>query len=63
MGILETERLLLREWRESDLDDSYGYAKDPEVGPNAGWKLSYGALNGCAVGFSSLPGSRPEYLL
>ena len=35
---LETERLILREFRESDAEDVYEYARDPEVGPNAGWK-------------------------
>lgn len=34
---LETERLLLRPWRESDAADLYEYAKDPRVGPVAGW--------------------------
>ena len=35
---LETERLILREFRESDAEDVYEYARDPKVGPNAGWK-------------------------
>ena len=35
--MLETERLILRPWRESDAEDLYEYAKDPEVGPPAGW--------------------------
>lgn len=35
---LETKRLILRPWRESDLEDFHEYCKDPEVGPNAGWK-------------------------
>ena len=35
--ILETERLILRPWRESDAEDLYIYASDPEVGPPAGW--------------------------
>ena len=34
---LETERLLLRPWRESDAEDLYTYASDPDVGPIAGW--------------------------
>ena len=38
MLTFETERLILRPWRKSDLGDFYEYAKDPEVGPNAGWK-------------------------
>ena len=38
MGIkLETERLILRRWKDSDAEDLYQYAKDPEVGPIAGW--------------------------
>ena len=35
--ILETERLILRRWEESDAEDLYKYASDPEVGPIAGW--------------------------
>ncbi|WP_250675522.1 GNAT family N-acetyltransferase (plasmid) [Paraclostridium ghonii] len=38
MDILNTERLILREWRESDSFDLYEYAKSDLVGPNAGWK-------------------------
>lgn len=38
METLETERLLLRPWRESDLGDFHEYCSNPEVGPNAGWK-------------------------
>ena len=35
--ILETERLILRPWRESDAEDLYTYASDPDIGPPAGW--------------------------
>ena len=35
--ILETERPILRPWREDDAEDLYTYASDPEVGPPAGW--------------------------
>lgn len=35
--ILETERLMLRPWNESDAESLYEYAKDPDVGPIAGW--------------------------
>ena len=38
MYILNTERLILRQWRESDSHDLYEYAKSDLVGPNAGWK-------------------------
>jgi RimJ/RimL family protein N-acetyltransferase len=34
---LETERLILRPWSEEDAQDLYVYAKDPQVGPIAGW--------------------------
>lgn len=34
---LVTERLLLRAWREEDCLDLYEYAKNPLVGPSAGW--------------------------
>lgn len=36
---LYTERLFLRPWRESDADNLYKYAKDPLVGPIAGWPV------------------------
>lgn len=38
MQRLETERLILREWRETDVDDLYAYAQNPNVGNAAGWK-------------------------
>jgi len=38
MKTLETSRLILRPFLESDLEDFYEYAKNPNVGPNAGWK-------------------------
>jgi RimJ/RimL family protein N-acetyltransferase/ribosomal protein S18 acetylase RimI-like enzyme len=34
---LETQRLILRPWKESDAEDLYRYASDPDVGPIAGW--------------------------
>ena len=34
---LETERLILRRWEESDAENLYEYAKDPDIGPIAGW--------------------------
>lgn len=34
---LVTDRLILRRWRQEDAEDLYRYAKDPEVGPIAGW--------------------------
>ena len=35
---LTTSRLLLRPWRESDAEALYRYAKDPAIGPVAGWR-------------------------
>ena len=36
--ILKTERLLIRPWRQSDIDDFYSYASVDGVGQMAGWK-------------------------
>ncbi len=38
MQHIESERLILRDFREMDADDLYRYASDPEIGPPAGWK-------------------------
>ena len=35
---IETERLILRKWSVEDAADVYDYAKNPNVGPAAGWK-------------------------
>lgn len=34
---METERIILRPWREDDAEALFRYASDPEVGPRAGW--------------------------
>ena len=34
---METNRIILRPWRESDAETLYKYASDPDVGPRAGW--------------------------
>ena len=31
--ILQTNRLILRPWREDDAEELFKYAGDPEVGP------------------------------
>ena len=38
MKTMETGRLTLRTWQLDDLNDLHEYAKDPQVGPMAGWK-------------------------
>lgn len=35
---LETDRLILRKWTDEDADNLFEYAKDPDVGPIAGWQ-------------------------
>lgn len=37
--VLQTQRLTLRPFEESDAESVYEYAKDPEVGPVAGWPV------------------------
>lgn len=35
--MLETERLILRKWEDTDAKSLFLYAKDPDVGPIEGW--------------------------
>lgn len=37
--MLETERLVLRPWSDEDAESLYKYAKNPAVGPAAGWPV------------------------
>ncbi len=39
MTVLQTERLILRPWEEADAEALYKYAKNPNVGPTAGWPV------------------------
>ena len=34
---METERIVLRPWLDTDAEALYKYASDPDVGPRAGW--------------------------
>ena len=36
---MQTERIYLRRWQESDAEALYKYASDPDVGPRAGWPV------------------------
>lgn len=38
MRTLETQRLILRNVKKSDVHDFYEFAKSPNIGPNAGWE-------------------------
>lgn len=37
MKRLETERLILRDFQESDAEGLFAYAQNPKIGPAAGW--------------------------
>lgn len=37
--MIETKRLILRPWEESDAPALYKYASDPDIGPIAGWPV------------------------
>lgn len=37
--IIETDRLILRKWNEKDAESLFEYAKDPAIGPAAGWPV------------------------
>lgn len=47
--ILETERLVLRPWREEDAADLYRYASDPLIGPPAGWPPHKSFEDSCEI--------------
>ena len=38
---METERIMLRRWRETDAAALFTYASDPDVGPRAGWPVHH----------------------
>lgn len=46
---LETKRLILRPWKESDAKDLYYYASSPEVGPIAGWPVHTSVENSLKI--------------
>lgn len=46
---LKTQRLILRPWLASDAQRLFELAKDPEVGPAAGWPVHTSVENSCEV--------------
>ena len=56
--VIETERLLLRPWFAADAPALYRYAKDPLVGPAAGWPVHTSVENSLQILSSVL--SEPE---
>ena len=47
--MIETERLILRPWKDTDAESLYEYAKDPAVGPSAGWPVHTSVENSLAI--------------
>lgn len=47
--ILTTDRLILRPWTDADAETLYQYAKDPEVGPIAGWPVHTSVENSLEI--------------
>ena len=49
MMILETNRLILRPFTDEDAQSVYEYAKDPDIGPIAGWPIHTSVENSLEV--------------
>ncbi len=47
--MIETERLILRPWREEDAEALYKYACDPDIGPIAGWAVHTSVENSLEI--------------
>lgn len=46
---IRTERIVLRPWRETDAESLYEYARDPAVGPAAGWRTHTSVENSLEI--------------
>lgn len=56
---LYTDRLIMRKWVDSDAENLYEYAKDPRVGPIAGWPV-HGSIDFSRMAikeYLSIPGT------
>lgn len=47
--IIETKRLILRPWEESDAESLYTYASDPDIGHPAGWSAHTSVENSLEI--------------
>ena len=54
MIMIETERLILRPWQETEAGILYKYACDPDIGPIAGWPPHTSVERDCLTSFGSL---------
>ena len=45
---LETDRLILRHWRDEDAAAMFEYTSDPEIGLMCGW-VPYRCIEGCRL--------------
>lgn len=55
--MLQTERLVLRNWTRADAESLFEYAKDPAVGPMAGWPPHTSKAESLAVIETALNGA------
>ena len=46
---LETKQLILRPWEQADAEELYCLARDPKVGPAAGWMVHTSVENSCEI--------------
>ena len=46
---METQRLVLRPWKETDAEALYELARDPQIGPSAGWRPHVSKANSLKV--------------
>ena len=47
--ILKTKRLVLRPWEEKDAADLFELARNPHIGPIAGWPPHTSIENSCEI--------------
>lgn len=57
--MIETDRLILRPWQETDAEVMFRYARDPEIGPPAGWTPHSSVENSLEIIRTVFPPQRP----
>ena len=61
--MMETNRIILRPWRESDAEILFKWASNPDVGPRAGWPPHKGAMGYGSSCECDLPAREGEPLI